>query len=171
MRAEDFSEPLNPESQVLAEELSQRFPEWRDFADVHRGEAHYELEPGSLTVELASPVAGRNHRLGVQHRGDTFEVFYSDGEPPGPAEAQYIFAPGEERRAAAGAVQLMADVVEERVVTVRERIGRFLWLQPTSQLRFMRREELTERHRRRLVTVASWRSTFDETLEQNSGTR
>jgi hypothetical protein len=59
VRVGDSSEPLNAASKVLAEELSQRLPEWRDFAEVHRGEAHDDWEPGSLTVELPSTTANR----------------------------------------------------------------------------------------------------------------
>src|SRR4051794_38439850 len=101
MNDEAIINQLNEPSRVLAEELFRRFPAWIDFAGVFGGPDPYGITgPGSLVVTIPSPVAGRNHSLGVEDRGNAFEAYYNFRHPPHPLEALFTFGPGEEREAA-----------------------------------------------------------------------
>jgi hypothetical protein len=155
---------LNSGSQVLASELFDRFPEWLPFAEVYEPvDPRDESDPGSLYLRVPSPVPNSRQHLGVHHRGDNFEVFYGDGEPPGPAEALFIYKPRSVREVATAAVDFLAEIVAERILLGRERPPRFLRFLH-SQQRFIPREELTAKRKRGLASITSWRGTFEEMI-------
>ncbi|MGI8972176.1 MAG: hypothetical protein ACR2HB_15955 [Dehalococcoidia bacterium] len=160
-----FIAGLNSESQVLARGLFDRFPEWLPFAQAYEpvDPRENESDLGSLYLQVPSPVPKSRQYLGVHHRGDTFEVFHSDGEPPGPAEAQFIFASRNVHEVAAAAVDLLAEIAAERIVLGRDRTPRFLRFGDNQQ-RFIPRKELTAKRKRGLASITSWRGTFDEVI-------
>jgi len=92
---------------------------WPVTASPYGPEEDREAEAGSVRLELAVP--GHDaHRIRVLQRGNTIEVAYHDGQPPGPAEAQYVFAAGEERGAIGEAFDFVDGVLSGRVLAVRE---------------------------------------------------
>lgn len=134
---------LNQESQVLADLLIERFPEWI----FHAGISEFE-ESGSLYVDVPSPVHA-GHFLQIEHRGSSFEVAASDGTPKGRAEAIFVFAPGKEEEIAMKAVQFLHEFVSERI-----------WLQVKPRAQFLDPGD----HQRKLdsgALVYSWLGTYD----------
>ena len=99
-----------------------------------------EAEPGSVRLEI--PVPGRDaHRVLVLQRGNTIEIAYHDGQPPGPVEAQFVFAPGEEEGAIGEAFDFVDEILDGRVLAVREPLAwwvRLLVRKSGSALRFRR---------------------------------
>jgi hypothetical protein len=63
------------------------------------------------------------HRLYVAALGDSVEVRYDDGEPPGPAERMLVHLDRNPAAVAEAVVAFVRDVMSGRVVVVRERLG------------------------------------------------
>jgi len=81
MNNDQLISQLNGPSRVLAEELFRRLPAWIDYAAVVGRSFPPRWEPGSLTVHVPSPVAGRNHWLEVTVEGNTFATYYNFSDP------------------------------------------------------------------------------------------
>ena len=64
-----------------------------------------------------------SHRLQVDTRGDSVEVRYDDGEPPGPAEKLWVGLDKEPAAVAAEVIGFLRELMSGRVVVVRERLG------------------------------------------------
>lgn len=77
----------------IVEEARRRAYPWAD--QFHDYGNDREAEPGSICYVVPMPDRP-THTLSLLQRGDTIEVAYDDGVPPGPAEAQFIVGSGEE---------------------------------------------------------------------------
>lgn len=101
----------------IVEEARRRAYPWAE--QFHEYADDREAEPGSVCYVI--PVPGRpNHTLSLLQRGDTIEVAYDDGVPPGPAEAQFIAGPAEEADDVGNAFDFVDDIFAGRVTAVRE---------------------------------------------------
>lgn len=126
----------NDTARLVLEEAARRA--WAATSYPYGPDQDREAERGSVRLEVSVPGLG-SHRIDVLQRGNTIEVAYTDGSPPGPAESQFVFGRGEE----AGAIHAAADFVDDlrsgRVVAVREPLP--WWVRPfvrgaTTALRF-----------------------------------
>jgi hypothetical protein len=75
-------------------------------------------------------------------------------------EAQFIFAPGEESKAARETVEFLAGIVNEEIVIACEQPFRLLPFLGKGE-RFIARQELGPKQWQRLASIVSWRGTFD----------
>ncbi len=154
---------LNPKAQLLAQAMLERFADWGRWARPYGPEDDPAADPESVSFEVPSPTH-HSHSLRILLRGNSVEVHYDDGSPPGAAEKLFVFETGEEGSAFAAVVAFVADVVDERVVVGRERLSRLTQLlrgRDCADLpRFFHREELSGRVRRKLTSVVSWRGTY-----------
>jgi len=141
---------LNPWSRRFAERLFAAHPEWRSIA--RRDPEGFPL-PGSLLLEVASPVVGR--ALMIRTHGDQVTVdFGRHGW-----HDHFGSSSGQSESAAFGAaLALIEDLMTERVVVVtRVLFGRPVWSRAVDAARV--RRPLIGR-----VEVCSWRGRDDETL-------
>jgi hypothetical protein len=128
---------LNATAKLLLDEAARR--SWVMTHRPYGPEEDRDAEPGSIRLEI--PVPGRDtHRVHVLQRGNTVEIAYHDGLPPGPAEAQFIFAPGEEEGAIGEAFDFVDEILDGRVLAVREPLAWWarLMVRSDSALRFRR---------------------------------
>jgi hypothetical protein len=108
---------LNATAQLILEEAKRRAVPAT--VEPHAPGDAREADPDS--VSLTIPIADRpTHRLNVLQRGDTIEVAYHDGLPPGPAEAQFILERGQEPAVVRHAFDFVEAILQWRVRAVRE---------------------------------------------------
>ncbi len=115
-------EDLNETAQVLLDVLLAEFPGWAEVVEPYSATDDSEAESGSVRLVVPSP-AHPGHDLEIALRGNAVQVAYSDARPPGPAE-QLVFIPA--GAATAGCIEVrdfVRDLIEERLVIVREPIG------------------------------------------------
>lgn len=127
------------------------------FCPVHRGQA----EPGSVRLSFTDP-RKPGHQADVVQRGNAFEVVYSDGKPPGPAEALFVFRDVAERSGAMeDTVTFLDSLFAGRVIAYRERIDSVTaWLRADgcrSILRFGTLDDITTRKPDTVEAVYYWR--------------
>ena len=99
------------------------------------------------------------HRLYVATRGNSVEVRYDDGKPPGPAEQTFIDLDQSAPAVAEAVVAFVRDVMSGRVVVVRERLGMFArWIRPgcESLAWFRKATELEGRRSWTFAAVYRW---------------
>jgi len=129
---------LNPIAKILVNGAERR--SWPAKPLPYGPEEDYEAEVGSVQFEI--PMPGQDsHRIRVLQRGNTIEIAYDDGLPPGPAEAQYVFKPGEEAGAIGEAFDFVDEILVGRVLAVREPLAwwvRLLVRGSDTALRFRR---------------------------------
>ena len=129
---------LNGIAKLLVDEAKRR--SWPSSQRSYGPEEDHEAEVGSVQLEL--PVPSRDaHRIRVLQRGNTIEIAYDDGLPPGPAEAQFVFKPGEEAGAIGEAFDFVDELRDGRVLAVREPLAwwvRLLARNSDTALRFRR---------------------------------
>jgi hypothetical protein len=71
------------------------------------------------------PPGHPTHRLYVAALGDSVEIRYDDGEPPGPAERMLVRLDRDPAAVAEGVVAFVRDLTSGRVVVARERLDWF----------------------------------------------
>ena len=153
------TESLTHLSKILWQQLSAQFPKWQRYAETV--EVEYETNGADnqrLYVRVASP-ADEKCYLSVLERGDCIEISFSDGKPPGGAEAQIICDGGAEDSGVEAAIEFIQKIVDERIVIGR---GRSLWFTgfiPSSPS-FMEADEV-EGKRKKLVSVRSWKGNYN----------
>jgi len=101
------------------------------------------------------------HRVDVIQRANTFEVAYSDGLPPGPAERLFVFGgSGQRREAVEALVAFLEGLFAGRVVVYRERLNAVAKLLRRRDcddlLWFAAPEEITPRKRRGITALYDW---------------
>ena len=108
---------------------------------------------------MTSP-AYHNHELSVVTRGNSVEVRYDNGEPPGPAETLFVDLDKDPEGVAQDVNKFVGDVITGRVVVVREPLGIFSrWLRRDrrSLARFQSAEDVQRAAANRYSAVYSWR--------------
>lgn len=118
--------------------------------------------PGSITLTFTHP-RRQAHQLQVVQRGNTFEVAFTDSDPPGPAERLFAYSTSEELpQVVAEVMEFLGQLFSGQVIVWRERLGPVTRLlrgfDTESLLWFAMREELTPPKHRRLVRLYDWTS-------------
>jgi hypothetical protein len=149
-------EPITELSAILWRHLFTRFPEWQEYAEIVESEASDELN--SLYVRVYSPADEKSY-LSIIERADCIEVSFSDGDPPGGAESQIICEEESESSCVEAALELIQEIIDEKVVIGRERSTWLTGHKPLSPQFIVSREIVGKR--RRLVSVRSWKGHFD----------
>jgi hypothetical protein len=149
---------LNEVASELVRAASDHFG--KDLFVVQPNDGDPQAEPGSVVLVSVHPTRAE-HRAAISQRGNAFEVMYSDGRPPGPAEALFVFDDGAERRGAIeSSLTFLNDLFTRRVVAYRERIGAVAALlrgdNCTSLLRFGTAAEVAARSPQQIEVVYHW---------------
>jgi len=152
-------ESLTTLSSILSQKFNDAFPEWAQYIEMVKSEGGDNAQ--CFGVSIPSPIDGRY--ISIRERGDCIEVCFSDGRQPGGAERLHICERGEEMQCVEASIQLMKEIVDEKLVIVRERSSPLLGgvaLPPT----FVSSNEISRR--KRLVSVVSWRGKYDEKFDR-----
>ena len=141
-----------------------RFAEQLERSFTHLGKA--VVLPPEGTGDAANwsfcmvPPAHPSHRLQVVTRGNSVEVRYDDGEPPGPAEKLWVDLNRGPAAVADEVIRFLRELMSGRMVVVRERLGPV-----SSRLRgdgckslawFRHLDELSRASRSDLLAIHSW---------------
>jgi hypothetical protein len=137
-------------------QLFTRFPEWREYAEIVESEARDDYR--SLCVRLHSPADEKSY-LSILERDDRIEVSLSDGDPPGGAERQVVCEEGSGSLCVEAVIDFVQEIIDEKVVIGRERSS---WPSGHKPLppQFIASIEI-EAKGKRLVSVSSWKGTYD----------
>lgn len=120
------------------------FPEWTDAVDCPGlGDGD-----GDCSLSIVPPT-NPTHRLDVVTRGDSVEVRYHYGEPPGPVEALFVDLDRHPLEVAESIVGFVHDIIDGRVVVVRTR-----FFGP----RFQTLEQLNKSRASRDSAVYTWKA-------------
>src|SRR5262245_59029718 len=112
---------MNAIAEELVAAVRRHFP-GREFV-VAANEDDPLPEPGSVVLRCAHPQRAQ-HQVSITQRGNTVEVAYSDGSPPGPAEALFVFQSAIDCSAAIKeAVEFLERIFGGDIIVYRERIG------------------------------------------------
>lgn len=71
-------------------------------------------------MRVYSPADEKSY-LSILERGDSIEVSFNDGDPPGGAESQRICEEGTESSCVEAALEFIQEIIDEKVVIERER--------------------------------------------------
>lgn len=118
---------LNAVARALAAKILAAFPGWACALQPYGPSQDVEANTGDVRFAIAPP-ARPTHLLEVVLRGNCVEVRYHDSQPPGPAEQVFVDLDREPDAASDAVVSFLRDVIDGRVVIVREPLGRFIRL-------------------------------------------
>ena len=110
---------LNPTAKKIVEEARRRAHPWAGEFQEYSSRRDPEAEQGSVCYAISIPNRPR-HTLSILQRGNTVEVAYDDGLPPGPAEAQFVFGEGEEVGAIGEAFDFVDAILAGHIDVIRE---------------------------------------------------
>lgn len=144
-----------PTRQFVATIL-EAFPDWAGTFET------YEIaEPDEDAWFGVAPPNHPGHRLSVVMRGNSAEVRYDDGEPPGPAEKLFVDMDREPVAVADAAIAFIHDLMNNRILVVRERLGvitRFIRRDRAQSVpSFRQSSELQNRKPGTFVAIYEWK--------------
>ena len=136
----------------MVEHILQAFPEWESALECSKD----AICDCSFSIV---PPAHPAHRLSLVIQGNSVEIRYDDGNPPGPAEKLFVELDKHSVEVAEAVVAYLQDVISGRVVVVRKRLSRWIrWLRKDcdSMARFESLKKLPTIRACEVVAVHSW---------------